>query len=522
MDIKEYLRIFRRYWWVIVLVTLIGTGLGYATTFSFVNKYLPSMFSTDYQSSASLFVATQNGTSVSEAYQNNLFSQDRVVSYAALATSEQVAARAVDQLKANISVDELRGKTSAKARDKTVLLDVSVRDHDPAQAQAYANAVADSLVGLVGELETSRRGGTPAAGAVMVDDANYPTKTMGLSIWLRLGLGAAAGLVLGLLIAVITGALDQRLRGRESLETATDSVVLGGLPVDPERAKAGFVDLAAGGLYAERIRELRTNLRFATPNGTAAPRVIAVTSPSSEDGRTTVAIDLAVALAESGRSVVLVDGSLRGPALADRLPLNKPMRAGAAQRGLSTVLVGEHDLAECLIDGVPVGAHSISLLPAGPQAPRPGELWAADSAPTLFDRLGREFDYVIVDTPPLDAYHDGALIGALCDGALMVAGIRKTSTAALRRALHKLATANVTLIGTVVTFEPVGMLDKRRQRKQADRDAEGTNPNTSGGGASGREASSRHAAADSRAVVDPTLVTTGTIRRAPRTGRESH
>ena len=473
MDIKEYLRILRRYWSVIVLLTIVGVGLGYATTFSFVNRHLPSMFSTEYESTATLFAATQNGTSVSEAYQNNLFSQERVVSYAALATSEQVAARAVDQLKAPISAGELRGRITATPEEKTVLLKVGVRDADPVQAQTYANAVADQLVSVVSELETSRRGGTPGAGAVVVDDANYPTKPIGLALWKRLALGGGIGLVLGVIIAICVGALDKRLRGREPVESATDSLTLGGLPVDPERRTADVVDLAGNGLYAERIRELRTNLRFATgPSGGRQPRVIAITSPQRGEGRTTTAIDLAAALAESGRSVVLVDGDLRAPALADRLPLNASMRAGSAERGLSTVLVGENQLPEVLIRNVPVGNHAIALLPAGPKAPRPGELLATDRASTVVQDLAKEFEYVVVDTPPLEPYSDAAIIGAASDGVLILARIRQTTTGALRRALQKLVAANVTLIGSAVTFEPVGVLARRRHSKQVSQDAE--------------------------------------------------
>ncbi|MDQ2635341.1 MAG: Wzz/FepE/Etk N-terminal domain-containing protein, partial [Actinomycetota bacterium] len=141
----EYLRIFRRYWWLIVALTIVGGAGGYAATL---------LLTPEYQSTARLFVATQNGSSVTEAYQNNLFSQERVYSYADLASSEQVAARAVDQLKAPISPGELRSKVTALPGEKTVLLDVSVTDADPAQAQTYTNAVADQLVGLVSELET--------------------------------------------------------------------------------------------------------------------------------------------------------------------------------------------------------------------------------------------------------------------------------------------------------------------------------------------------------------------------------
>ncbi len=133
---------------------------------------------------------------------------------------------------------------------------------------------------------------------------------------------------------------------------------------------------------------------------------------------------------------MLVDGDLRNPAVADRLPLNGPMREGASTRGLSTVLVGEHTIVESIIRDIAVGHRSIAVLPAGPSAPRPGELWANDRAGRLFDELANSFDYVVVDTPPLDTYTDGAVVAALGDGALLLARIRSTTSAAVHRAVQ--------------------------------------------------------------------------------------
>lgn len=445
MEIREYLRIFARYWWVIVVLTVVGAAIGYAT-WQFQTR--------EYESTATLFVATQNGSTATEAYQNNLFSVDRANSYASLATSEQVAARAVDQLKAPISADELRSKITAVAAPKTVLFTVTVTDPDPVQAQTYANAVAGQLVNLVSELETSRRGGSPAAGAVVVDEAGYPTSPAGLGWPLRVALGAAAGLVLGILAAIIAGVVDKRLRGRDSVETAVGTTVIGGLPADRARARAAVVDLDADSAYADRIRELRTNLRFVSAAKTQKPpQVIAVTSPSRGDGRTTVAIDLAAALAETGKSVVLVDGDLRHSALADRLPLNGPMRDAANSRGLSTVLTGEHGIREGLLGQVPLGSQAIAVLPAGPRPPRPGALWATDRGGRVLEELAQGFDYVVLDTPALDDYSDAAVVAALSDGALLLARIRGTTSTALRRALQRLQAATVSILGTVVTFE---------------------------------------------------------------------
>ena len=438
---------FGRYWWAIVILAVVGGVAGWSW-WQFGDR--------EYQSSATLFVATQNGTSVTEAYQNNLFSQDRVNSYATLAMSDQVAARAVDQLKATISAGELRAKITAVPLPKTVLLQVSVTDKDPGQAQIYASAVADQLAGLVGELETSRRGGSPAAGAIVVDEAGYPTKPLGYSVITKIGLGVAGGTVLGVLAAVVLGVVDRRVRGRERIADVSGSLLMGALPADSARSQAPVVDLTTEGAYPEALRELRNNLRFTVPANRDEPaRVIAVASPSASDGRSTVAIDLAAVLAETGKRVVLVDGDLRNPVVAERLDLTPAARQGAADRGLSTVLVGENTVAESLISEVAVGQHRIAVLPAGPATSRPGELWAGDHTESLFADLSGQFDYVVVDTPPLGKYNDGAVAAALSDGALLVGRIRHTTSNALTRAVQTLKSANAVLIGSVATDEPV-------------------------------------------------------------------
>jgi tyrosine-protein kinase len=495
LEIKEYLRIFRRYWIAIVLLTILGAGIGYATILPITAKIIPFIDERQYQSTATLFVATQNGTSVSEAYQNNLFSQDRVNSYAGLATSEQVAARAVDQLKSPISAGELRGKVSALPREKTVLLDVKVKDPDPAKAQTYANAVADQLVNVVSEVETSRRGGTPTAAAIIVDDADYPTTPIGMKLWLRITLGAVGGLAVGILLAICAAVLDKRLRARDSVESETGELVIGGLPLDDDRAKANAVDLAGAGLYPERLRELRTNLRFAIGPDGDPPRMIVVTSPSTGDGRTVTAIDLAAALAETGRSVVLVDGDLRTGAMAGQLDLGSAMSEAAGSRGLSTFLIGEHGLADALIDGVDLNGETVTYLPAGPTPPRPGELWAADRVSTLFRKLRETFDYVIVDTPPLSDYSDGVIAVAHCDGALVLTRIGHTTSKSLRRAIQVLDAANATIIGTVVTCEPVTRIDARRHRNKteaADLDNGGAHRVGAAAGGNGTDGSEGH------------------------------
>lgn len=449
MAVGDYVRIFYRLWWVILVAVVIGAAAG-AVSQQFNQQ--------EYTSTARLFVSAQSGTSVGDAYQNNLFSQERVFSYAGLATSEQVAARALDQVKASISVDELRAKITAIPLPQTVLLDITATDSDAATAQLYANAIADQLVNVTAELETSRRGGESAAGAVVVDDASFGVPVESTGLVTRVLLGALAGLGIGILLAAIFGVADTRVRRRERIEDVTSSALIGTL-VQNKKGAIGVIDLAAGGPAVERLRELRTNIQFARSRDGNRPHVIAITSPSAQDGRSTTAADLAAVFAESGHSVLLVDGDLVNPSLPGILGLTNAEQERAGEKGLTTLLVRQSTLADSTIR---VG--DFRLLPAGPLPTTRRQLWGDDAAGQMIEDLRARFDYVIIDTPPLNKYSDGTVPAALGDGALLLGRIGHTKAAGLRKALGILATAHVDLIGVVATGEHASRKDRAEHR----------------------------------------------------------
>ncbi|MDZ7930510.1 MAG: polysaccharide biosynthesis tyrosine autokinase [Rhodococcus sp. (in: high G+C Gram-positive bacteria)] len=439
MEIREYWRILRAGWWIVALATVIGVAGAYAYTF----------FTTpQYQACARLFVTTEGGSSVGEAYQNNLFSQERVSSYAGLATSTQVAQRAVDQLQLQGSAAELRSRITATPIEKTVLLDLCATDADPAVAQALTNAVAGQLTQVVQELETSQRGGDPAAGATIVDQGDVPSDPIGMGLFVALGLGGAVGFVVGLALALLRGLVDRSIRDRPRAEDVSGRVVLGGLPVDGTRPTVAVASMATMG---EPLRILRTNIRFL--GGGSPPRVITITSAASGEGRTSTAIDLSAVLAEAGHTVLLVGGDLRSSTLGTRLGIEQ-------DSGLSTVLSGEHSVEDAIQKDVFDG---VSVLPSGPVPPNPSELLGSDRAQELLKELRADYRYVIVDTPPLLEVTDGAILTALSDGTVVLARTGRTTRDKLRRAIKALDGVGGTVLGVVTTFEPSGSTPPRWQ-----------------------------------------------------------
>ena len=174
------------------------------------------------------------------------------------------------------------------------------------------------------------------------------------------------------------------------------------------------------------------------------PRVILITSASPSEGKSTAAINIALALAEAEQNVVLVDGDLRRPRIAKYLDV-------LGSVGVSNVLSGAAPLTEVLQT---TKYARLTVLAAGPTPPNPSELLGSRTAEKMFGELRTRFDYVIIDSAPLLAVTDGAILATHADGALVVARAGKTRRDQLTHAIGMLNDVGATLLGAVLTMIP--------------------------------------------------------------------
>jgi capsular exopolysaccharide synthesis family protein len=197
---------------------------------------------------------------------------------------------------------------------------------------------------------------------------------------------------------------------------------------------------------AERYRRLR--LRLEQPGTDSSPRqIIVITSAVPEEGKTTTAVNLALAMAEDrDRRTLLIDADLRRPALTRYLTPQPTL-------GLSEVLNGDAPLDHVLIE---VKSSHLTILPSGASTANPLQLLQSDYLASVFAELRRQFDRIIVDTPPTVPFTDAAVLNSVSDGALLVVRARKTTKPLIERARQSLAHGN--LFGIVlndVNFTPV-------------------------------------------------------------------
>lgn len=320
--------------------------------------------------------------------------------------------------------------------------------------------------------------------------AVLPTTPTGLSKAKLGAIGLIVGLLVGCGIALARDQFDTRLRTTPEIEAITESPILAELPEDNE-VRSGKVAIALvqapQSLMAESIRELRTSLRVILDD-TPCP-VLVVTSPEPGDGKTFVTANLAAAWAMSGSKVIVVSADFRRPRLEEIFGLQTAGQPGLADliranwkkpdpenRGTPTLprtpnRPGERrspangrpnttraggDVAEVPDNPsmasllVETGIYGLQVLPVGTQLDNPSELFGSPGMQPVLDQLPLLADIILLDTPPVLAVPDTAILGSMARGAVIVASEGKTDRGDLERTMRRLETTHCRVLGVAL------------------------------------------------------------------------
>lgn len=433
MDLHGYLLAVRKYWWLVLLVTLAGVGVGIAATVTASPKY---------ESSVTFFVSTPP-TADGTALQADQYAQRRVNSYVGLLTSERLAEQIIDAGGIDLTPAQVSASIAASADLNTVLLNATVTDTSAERSLAVATALATQFGELVDQLDNH---GSPEDANVVLNVISGPTLNpvpVSPRPTLNVGLGLLVGLALGLALAILRRLMDTTIRTPQVLQTLTDVPVLGVIATDRAARKSPLiVDAHARSIRAEAFRQLRTNLQFtdaARPVG-----VLVVTSSVAGEGKSSTSANLALIFAGYGRRVLLIDADLRRPKIAEYLGIE-------GEVGLTNVLAGQASIDDVLQEW---GESGLAVLPSGTIPPNPSELLGGDSMVELLKSLRTRFDMIVIDTPPLLPVTDAAVASRLADGAILVVRYGKTTRHQVATALRSLTAVDARVLGTALTMTP--------------------------------------------------------------------
>ncbi len=439
MELREYLDVLRKRWRLVTLSTLLALAAA---------VFLTASATPQYRSGVKFFVAAApTDAPVAGLAGADLGVQRSIVSYADVLagpfTAEAVA-RAVPGLAAR----DVQGHISAKPVASTVLLSAVVTDASPQRALAIASALTTEFPKIVAQLESRADGLTPAISVRVTEQPQLPTTPFSPRPIRNLLLSLILGVLAGVGLAVARETLDNTVHGPADVLESTGGAILGSIAFDGAATKRPLiVQDRPRAPRAEAFRQLRTNLQFISVDRPLRSFVISSSLP--KEGKSTMACNLAITLAQAGVRTCLIEGDLRRPRVADYLGLE-----GAV--GLTSVLIGRASLEEVL---QPWGESTMSVLASGPIPPNPSELLSSAGMRTVLKQLERDFDIVIIDAPPLLPVTDGALLSTMTDGAVLSVRAGVTRKEQLRRAAEALEAVDAKILGVVLNMVPKGSVD---------------------------------------------------------------
>jgi succinoglycan biosynthesis transport protein ExoP len=285
------------------------------------------------------------------------------------------------------------------------------------------------------------------SGAVLIDAATPPGSPYEPNPTRTVALALVVGLLLGLGAAFLVDYLDTSLKDEDDLIRASGFPNLAVVPL-LKGWKPGTSHVITReepfSVSAEAYRHLRTAVRFMALDRPL--KMVQVTSPSSGDGKTTTASNLAVAAARSGQRVVLIDCDLRRPQIHNFFDLPN-------EAGFTSVLLGETTLPR--VAQQIAGEGNLLVVTSGPLPPDPSELLAGESVQDTLGSLGDSVDLVVLDSPPVLPVADPLVLASFADGIILVASAESTDTRQVTRAIGRLLQVDAPVLGTVLNgFDP--------------------------------------------------------------------
>jgi len=424
-ELHQFLKVIKERKIIIMLGTLVCLLFAKVAT-----DYTPPVYQTSVKMLISQGRVTSEGQPLGESYQAILLSERLTMTFSEMLTSRTLAERVAKELELPLSPEDLQMVVMAEAITDTQLIQLTVTDNDPIFAKELADTFAAEFIEMTEEV-------IPASALInvrVVDRAAVPSVPVSPKPLLNLISAFLVGITLSTGFAFILGMLDVTIKEKEEIEQLVKLPSLGQTPSMKGSLLLGDYDSAT----AESYRSIRTNLQYI--NFDHSIKTLVVSSPSVNEGKTTVASNLAIVFAQAGYRVLLIDSDLRGAmlgALFDRL----------SSDGLSNTLIGLSE-TESVIQSTDI--ERLYLIASGPTPPNPADLLNSERMDKLLGFLKENFDLIIIDCPPILAVADTPIVASKADAVLLVSRFGKTKKSEMISAKDALVKVGARIAGFVI------------------------------------------------------------------------
>ena len=441
MTIADLLQIVRKHLASAIISFVVVFAAVAAVTFIMPPKYTATaeVFATYAGQSGE--TQTTNDMSSGANYLNT-----QITTYPELVKTEAVLQPVIKDLGLDMTTTDLAGVVTATNPPNTFMVDISAEVGDPQQAADIANSVAKNLADQISSdlyNNSSSSNGSPIK-LTVVQKAQTPTSQSSPNIPLYLAVGLIFGIIVGVGVALLRDILNTKVDSTDDVRELTHASSLGTVPqatiLDDSRP---VIVAQPAGSEAEEFRRIRTNLSFLTTTATQGHgRLLVISSTNPSEGKTTVSANVAVALAEEGKSVLFIDADLRHPSVAHKLGIEGHV-------GLSHVLSRQASPADVIQKYWKPNLH---IMPAGKRPANASILLNSDLMKEMVEQALTQYDYVIIDTAPLSVASDATVFGRMAGGLVLVTGKGVVEKKELENTATALQAAEVPILGFIFNF----------------------------------------------------------------------
>lgn len=456
IDLLELLKAIWKKAWLVVLVTVVFAVGAFAGTKLLVTPM--------YRASAVFYVNSGGSVSIGSAslsLSDISLSTKLVTDYIIILNTRETMDAIADYAGVEYSNAQLKNMIKASAVSNSEFFKIEVTAPVPEDTEIIARAVAQILPKRINEI---MEGST----AKVVEKAIVPTSRYSPSYSKNTMTGALIGFFLTCLIIAVAELLDNKIKEEADVKAVSGSPILAAIPDITEAQKKGYsksysyadpsrgAARQSGGLIGrdlnfaagEAYKLLRTKILYSFADEKQC-HVIGVTSSNMSEGKSLTSVNLAYSLALSNKQVLLIDGDMRLPTLARKLNV-------AEDIGLSDLLTSSYNspniFRTIFCDPDMSGSPSYAFIPSGRLPPNPGELLGSEKMRQLIEAFSNQFDYIIIDLPPILEVSDALDLSKYTDGMLLVVRNGTCTRQDLNSTINQLKAVNAHLIGFVLNY----------------------------------------------------------------------
>jgi succinoglycan biosynthesis transport protein ExoP len=477
ISIMEYVYIIWHWAWLIALITIVTAGSIY---------WISSHQTPIYEATTELLVSDPPATQSVSSSSLVAATSNSAITYSEMITDTPVLDSVIKSLGLTIATKTLQDAITVSIVPNTQIISVSVDDPSPKNAANIANTIVaefqaeiqkiqaaryqsskDSRQKLINSLTAQLSNETdPAKRAdiqksidaaqtsfdqvvlaeaqsstivLQVQPAELPIVPIGPRTFLNTLLAAVIAAMVSVGGILVADFLDDTIRNPDEITTKFGIPVLGVITRHVSTDGRPITLVEPRNPISESFRSLRTNIQYASVDHPI--KSLIVTSATPKDGKTTIAINLSVVLAQGGKKVTLIDADMRRPQIHQRLMLPNTS-------GLSDLFVNSLDgLNGTLKD---TGVENLSAITSGRIPPNPSELLSSQKMNQILDKVHEKHDIVLIDTPPVLSVTDAAALSTMVDGILLVAKPGSTKLAAFKMTVEQLRRVGANILGVVL------------------------------------------------------------------------